>query len=334
MRARAYAFYADNTDGGVKMGKFILKRVGISLIVILLISVFSFSLVHMLPGDPAVLALGSEVTEAEIQAFREQYHLNEPVLKQYLIWAGDMLRGNFGRSITYRLPVSTCLATRLPATVAIGLPALIISSIVGILFGIISAVNRGKFIDKLLTFIETLGIGMPTFWLGMIGILVLGLRFNILPLAGYTPPTENFRQYVIKAIMPVTVLSFTLLASVARQMRSNMLEVINQDFIRTARANGLPQRSVIYKHALKNSLIPVITTIGMQVRVVVGGSLIVEQLFNIPGIGTLLVSAVNTRDYMVMQGCVFFISLFTVACNFVVDILYGFFDPRIRKSWR
>ena len=316
------------------MGMFVLKRIGISVIVIILISVFSFSLAHLLPGDPAILALGSEVSEQEIQDFREQYHLNDPIPKQYLIWANGMLHGDFGRSITYRLPVSVCLSTRLPASVAIGLPALIISSIVGILFGIISAVNRGNFIDKFLTFIETLGIGIPTFWLGMIGILVLGLNLSLLPLSGYVSPVENFRQYIVYATMPVTVLSFTLLASVARQMRSNMLEVINQDFIRTARANGLSKRSIIYKHALKNSLIPVITTIGMQIRVVVGGSLIVEQLFNIPGIGTLLVSAVTTRDYMVIQGCVFFISLFTVICNFIVDILYGFVDPRIRKSWR
>ncbi len=316
------------------MRRFILKRIGISLIVIMLISVFSFSLVHLLPGDPAVLALGSEATKEQIRNFREEFHLNEPVVKQYVIWIKNALHGDFGISIAYKRSVISCLSERLPRTIAIGLPALIISSILGILFGIISAVNRGKFIDKMITFIVTLGIGTPTFWLGMIGILVFGLKMGILPLSGFVSPSENFAQYVYYSIMPVTVLSLTLLASVARQTRSNMLEVINQDFIRTARANGLAERSVIYRHALKNSLIPVITTIGMQVRVIVGGSLIVEQLFNIAGIGTLLVSAVSARDYMVVQGCVFLISLFTVACNFIVDVLYGLVDPRIRKAWR
>ncbi len=316
------------------MRQFILKRIGISLVVVLLISIFSFSLVHLLPGDPAILALGSEVTQEQIEAFRDEFHLNEPVIKQYFIWAKNALQGDFGISIAYKRSVIDCLSERLPRTIAIGLPALIISSILGILFGIVSAVNRGRFIDKLLTFLVTLGVGTPTFWLGMIGILVFGLKMGILPLSGFVSPSENFAEYVYYSIMPVSVLSLTLLASVARQTRSNMLEVINQDFIRTARANGLAERSVIYKHALKNSLIPVITTIGMQVRVIVGGSLIVEQLFNIAGIGTLLVSAVSARDYMVIQGCVFLISLFTVACNLIVDILYGLVDPRIRKSWR
>ena len=160
------------------------------------------------------------------------------------------------------------------------------------------------------------------------------MKLGWLPLSGYVAPGENFGQYVYYGVMPILILSFSLLASVARQTRSNMLEVVNQDYIRTARADGLAERSVIYKHALKNALIPVITTIGMQVRVVVGGSLMVEQVFNIAGIGTLLVSAVNGRDYMVVQGCVFMISLVTVGVNFLIDLLYGVVDPRIRKSWR
>ena len=188
--------------------------------------------------------------------------------------------------------------------------------------------------DNLITFISTIGLGAPQFWLGIVGIWFFGMKLGWLPLSGYVAPSENFGQYVYYGIMPILILSFSLLASVARQTRSNMLEVVNQDYIRTARADGLAERSVIYKHALKNALIPVITTIGMQVRVVVGGSLMVEQVFNIAGIGTLLVSAVNGRDYMVVQGCVFMISLVTVAVNFLIDLLYGVVDPRIRKSWR
>lgn len=288
----------------------------------------------MLPGDPAVLALGSEASEADIEAFREEYYLNKPVIEQYFIWITDALHGDLGDSIAYSRPVLTCLAERLPRTISIGLPALIISSVLGILFGIISAMRRGKFIDNLITFISTIGLGAPQFWLGILGVYVFGMQLGILPLSGYVSPSEDFGQYVYYGIMPIFILSFSLLASVARQTRSNMLEVINQDYIRTARANGLSESRVIYKHALKNALIPVITTIGLQVRVVVGGSLMVEQVFNIAGIGTLIVSAINGRDYMVIQGCVLVISVFMVLINLVIDLLYGFVDPRIRKSWR
>ena len=316
------------------MGRYILKRLGISVAVVFLVSVISFTLVHMLPGDPAVLALGSEASEQDIATFREKYYLNRPVVEQYFIWISDTLRGDLGDSITYSRPVLTCLAERLPRTISIGLPALILSSLLGILCGIISAIRRGQFIDNLITFISTIGLGAPQFWLGIVGIYIFGMRLGWLPLSGYVAPTENFGQYIFYGVMPILILSFSLLASVARQTRSNMLEVINQDYIRTARANGLAEKSVIYKHALKNALIPVITTIGLQVRVVVGGSLMVEQVFNIAGIGTLIVSAINGRDYMVVQGCVFVISVFTILVNFVIDLLYGFVDPRIRKSWR
>ena len=316
------------------MGRYILKRLGISVAVVFLVSVISFTLVHMLPGDPAVLALGSEASEQDIATFREKYYLNRPVVEQYFIWISDTLRGDLGDSITYIRPVLTCLAERLPRTISIGLPALILSSLLGILCGFISAIRRGKFIDNLITFVSTIGLGAPQFWLGIVGIYIFGMRLGWLPLSGYVAPTENFGQYIFYGVMPILILSFSLLASVAHQTRSNMLEVINQDYIRTARANGLAEKSVIYKHALKNALIPVITTIGLQVRVVVGGSLMVEQVFNIAGIGTLIVSAINGRDYMVVQGCVFVISVFTILVNFVIDLLYGFVDPRIRKSWR
>lgn len=316
------------------MGRYILKRLGISIAVVFLVSVISFTLVHMLPGDPAVLALGSEASEQDIATFREKYYLNRPVVEQYFIWISDTLRGDLGDSITYSRPVLTCLAERLPRTISIGLPALILSSLLGILCGIVSAIRRGKFVDNLITFISTIGLGAPQFWLGIVGIYIFGMKLGWLPLSGYVAPTENFGQYIFYGVMPILILSFSLLASVARQTRSNMLEVINQDYIRTARANGLTEKSVIYKHALKNALIPVITTIGLQVRVVVGGSLMVEQVFNIAGIGTLIVSAINGRDYMVVQGCVFVISVFTILVNFVIDLLYGFVDPRIRKSWR
>lgn len=314
------------------MGSFILKRIGISFLVVFLITTITFGLVRILPGDPAVLVLGTEANEEDLQAVREEYNLDKPVITQYVLWVKGVLHGDFGKSIVFNRNISDLVSERLPVTVSLGAPALVIGAALGILFGILSAVHRGKFIDQVLTFFSTTGIGVPVFWVGILLIYLLAMKLHLLPIQGYTRPSVNFAEYLRKAIMPIFCLSLSSIASVTRQTRSNMLEVINQDYVRTARANGLPERSVIYRHAFRNALIPVITIIAMRIRMVVGGSVLTEQLFNIPGIGTLLVSAVNGRDYSVIQTCVFLISLVTVLFNLVVDILYGVVDPRIRKA--
>jgi len=314
------------------MRNFILKRIAISILVVFLISTFAFALVRMLPGDPAVLALGAEATEEDLQRLREAYNLDKPVLTQYVLWITGLLKGDLGESITFRRDIGTLISERLPVTVSLGLPALVLSSVIGVLLGVICAVRRGKPVDQVLTVISTVGVGTPVFWIGIIGIYVFSMGLKILPIQGYCSPTENFGEYVHKAILPVFCLSLTLVASVTRQTRSNMLEIINQDYIRTARANGLSEGRIIFKHALKNVLIPVLTIIAMKIRMVVGGSVLTERLFNIPGIGTLVITAVDGRDYSVVQACVFLISLVAVFFNLLVDILYGVVDPRIRKA--
>ncbi len=316
------------------MGRYILKRLGISLFVVLMVSIITFALVKILPGDPAVLALGTEATDEELEEFHAKYNLDKPVVEQYFLWMKGAMHGDLGDSIKFSRPVTVCIAERLPRTISIGLPALIIASVLGIVFGVISAVFRGGVVDNFITFLSTIGLGAPQFWLGILAVTVFGLRLDMLPLSGYVAPSEDFGQYVYHAILPVSILAFGLLASVARQSRSNMLEVINQDYIRTARANGLSESRVIFRHALKNALIPVITTIGLQVRVIFGGSLMIEQVFNIAGIGSLITIAIQGRDYMVIEGCVLMISVFVVIINLIIDLLYGFVDPRIRKSWR
>jgi peptide/nickel transport system permease protein len=313
---------------------YLVRRVLISVLVVFLVSLFAFSLMHILPGDPARLALGWEASQQDVEALRRELNLDKPLLSQYWLWIDDLFHGNFGQSIIYDRPIGDILKERLPRTVAIGVPALLISVILGIAFGIVSAVKRGKLIDQLLTFLMTLGVGTPVFWVGILGIYVFAIGLKILPIQGFVSPLENFGQYAHKAVLPVFCLSLGLIASVARQTRSNMLDVINQDYIRTARADGIAERSVILKHALRNALIPVITIIAMQMRIVIGGSLLVEQVFNIAGIGTLLTAAISGRDYLIVQGCVLLISMFTIACNLVVDILYGFIDPRIREAKR
>ena len=316
------------------MGKFIIKRVLISIVVVFLVSVFAFSLMHILPGDPARLSLGEEASQEDVDALREELNLNKPVLEQYFIWISGIFRGDFGQSIQYHRPVLDIMQERLPRTVAIGLPTLVISTIIGIAFGIISAIRRGKFIDQVITFLATIGMGTPVFWIGILGIYLFAMRLGILPIQGFTSPTEDFAKYVHQAILPVFCLSTHQVASVSRQTRTNMLDVINQDYIRTAKANGIRPSSIVFKHALRNALIPIVTVIAMQVRMVIGGSLIVEQVFNIAGIGQLLQTAVGNRDYLIVPGAVLVISLVTVGCNLLVDILYGVVDPRIRKTQR
>jgi len=313
---------------------YLVQRVFISILVVFLVSLFAFSLMQVLPGDPARLALGWEASQDDVDALRKDLNLDKPLLSQYWLWIKNLFNGNFGKSIMYNRPIGDILAERLPRTVAIGIPALIIAVMLGIGSGIISAIRRGKLVDQVLTFLMTMGVGTPVFWVGILGIYVFAIGLKILPIQGFVSPFDDFGKYVHKAILPVFCLSLGLIASVARQTRSNMLEVINQDFIRTARANGIAERSVIFKHALRNALIPIITIIALQMRIVIGGSLLVEQVFNIAGLGSLLTAAIGGRDYLIVQGCVLLISMFTVACNLIVDILYGFVDPRIREAKR
>lgn len=312
------------------MFRFIVKRIAISLFVVFLVSVFAFSLMHFLPGDPARLALGEYASEEDVQALRVKLNLDLPIFNQYVNWLGNVLKGDFGYSLVYNRQIGDLLKERLPRTLAIGIPALIISVIVGICFGTACAIHRGKRLDRAITFISTIGIGTPVFWVGIICIYIFAMRWKVFPIQGFVSPSTDFFKYLHHAFLPVFCLSIGLIATTLRQTRSNMLEVINQDYIRTAKANGIKQRSIVFKHALKNALIPVITIIALQVRSVVGGSLIVENVFNIAGVGSMLNKAVTGRDYLVVQACVLIISLTTMFCNLIVDILYGVLNPQAR----
>ena len=315
------------------MVKFILKRLGVSVIIVFMVSLFAFSLMHILPGDPARIALGVEASQEDVDALRAELNLDKPLVTQYVLWIKGIVKGDYGDSIIYNRPVGDMLIEKLPRTVSLGIPSLILSSLIGISFGVLSAIKRGKWIDQVITFLSTLGAGTPVFWIGIIAMYFFGVELRILPIQGWVNPMEDFGGYVLSAILPVFCLSLQLTASIARQTRSNMLEVVNQDYIRTARANGISEKSVIFRHALKNTLIPIVTIIALQVRRVIGGSLMVEQVFNIPGVGLMVKEGIMNRDYLVVQSSVLIICLVTVLCNLLVDILYGFINPQIRKSW-
>lgn len=317
------------------MVKYILKKTATAIMLVLLVSLLTFLLMNMLPGDPATIALGDSASEEAIQAYRESYGLNDPVLVQYWRWITNiLLHGDFGKSILNARDVTAYINVRLPNTISIGLPGLVFGVVFGLVIGVVSAIRRGSWLDQVLTFITNLFLGSPRFLVAIFGVIILALQLKAIPLQGYVAPWEDFGQYVYHAFWPVVVNSIYTVAIVSRQTRSNMLEVINQDYIRTARANGLPESRIILRHTLKNALIPVVTIIGLQMRNIVAGAVVIENIFNIPGIGQMLLSGIQQRDYFMAMACVLVISMMTIFCNLLVDVAYGFIDPRIRKSMR
>ncbi len=315
------------------MTKYIVKKVLMAILLVLLVSFLVFMLMQLLPGDPARIALGESASETAIQEYRDEYGLNAPVLVQYWNWITNIIfHWDFGKSVLNARDVTAYIKVRLPNTVSIGLPALVLGVLLGLIIGIVSAVKRGTWVDQVLTLIVNFFLGAPRFLVAIFGVIILALQFKLIPLQGYTAPWVDFKAYCHQAFWPIVVNGIYTVAILARQTRSNILEVINQDYVRTARANGLSERKIIFKYTLKNALIPVITIIGLQMRNIVAGAVIIENVFNIPGIGQMLLSGIQQRDYFIVQGCVLIISMVTVFCNLFVDIAYGFIDPRVRKS--
>lgn len=309
---------------------YVIRRLLQTVVVLVLVTVIAFSLLQIMPGDPALTILGDTATPAQLDAYRHELGLDQPVPVQYLRWFANMVQGNLGKSIAYRENVTSLIAARLPITFHLGILALLLSTILSIPLGVISAVRRGGWLDSIITVAANLSMAIPIFWLGILGIYLFSLKLNWLPVQGYTPPTENLLLNTQQIIMPVISLALVPMASLVRQTRSSMLEVIRQDYIRTARSKGLNERAVIMGHALKNAVIPVVTLLGMQLRNLVGGAVLVETVFNIPGMGRLIVSSVFNKDFVVVQGAVLVVALVVVLGNLAVDLSYGYFDPRIR----
>jgi peptide/nickel transport system permease protein len=293
-----------------------------------------FLTMHILPGDPILIFISSgelkQTSLQEIEALRHQFGLDKPLMRQYIDWFAGVVRGDFGISIVQREPVMKEIARRLPITFQLSLIALIISTIIGIPAGVVCAVRRGKWVDTLVTILANAGITIPVFWLGIMLIYLFALKLGWLPVQGYTSPFTDFGKSVKQMIMPVFCLSIFSISSITRQTRSSMLEVMRQDYIRTAWAKGLKERLVIMKHGIKNGLIPIVTLLGMSFSFIVGGSVLIENVFNIPGMSRLVVNAVFVQDYPVVQGFVLIIAVVVLVTNLIVDISYGWLDPRIR----
>jgi peptide/nickel transport system permease protein len=274
--------------------------------------------------------LGDQASVEEIERLRTELGLDKPLPVQYANWLLDVLHGDLGRSISYNEDVGQLVRDRLPITFHIGLSAFLLAIVIGIPAGIIAAVKRGGWLDSLITVTANLGMAVPVFWLGILGVYLFSLKLGWLPVQGYTSPFEDLRQSLRQTVMPIVLLSLGSLATLARQTRSSMLEVIRQDYIRTARAKGVKENRVIMRHALRNALIPIITILGMGLASLVGGSVFIEQVFNIPGMGRLMVQSIFGKDYVVVQSVVLIVASVVALGNLAVDVAYGLIDPRIR----
>jgi peptide/nickel transport system permease protein len=316
------------------MTTYIIRRLIQAIIVIIIVTIVVFLAVRLLPGDPVLLYLSQEelemLTPERIEQVRQEFGLDKPIYLQYFNWVNDIFHGDLGTSMFYREPVGTLIAQRVPVTLHLGVIAMVLGAIFGISGGLVAALRWGKTPDTVVTSLANIGICIPIFWLGILMIWVFGLQLGWLPLYGYTSPFKDFGESSMQLIMPVICLCIMGLAGGARQMRSSTLEVIWQDYIRTAWAKGLRERVIVTRHILKNALIPVITLMGMMFSHILGGTVLIEQVFNIPGMGRLSVDAVFSQDYAVIQAVILLTAVMVVLVNLLVDISYGWLDPRIR----
>lgn len=312
------------------MGRFLLKRLLQTVIILIIISLMAFALIHIIPGDPVYAMLGSDITPEYHDQVYESMGLNLPLVQQYFHWIGNFVQGKMGYSYHFKMDVLQLVQRRLPVTVIFGISSAILSVVLGLLFGIITAVRRGKPIDSILTVLANIGIATPIFWLAVMLVLVFSIKLRWLPSWGFTMPWVDFGKSMKQMLMPTICMSVGGIASYTRQTRSSMLEVIGQDYIRTARSKGLKEGRIIMGHAVKNALIPILTLIGMTLRNCIGGSAIIERVFNIAGMGSVMVEALGNRDYITLQSGIIFLSLITCLCNLLVDIAYAYADPRIR----
>ena len=312
------------------MIEFIVRRAFVSAITLLLISLIVFTGVRLIPGDPARVLAGTDADAAGLEEIREKYGLNDPVVIQYLRWLGLGLTGDFGESIRTRQSVARMVATKLPITIELALLSMLVALAIAIPAGVVAAVRRNTVWDVLASGVSLAGVSVPNFWLGIMLILLVSVRLGWLPASGYVSPMEDLFGNLLRMLMPALVLGTGLAAVLMRQTRNSMIEVLSADYVRTARAKGLAQPVVVIRHALRNGLIPVVTILGLQMGALMGGAVVTEQIFVIPGFGRLIVEAVFTRDYPVVQGVVLITAAAYVLINLLVDVSYSLLNPRIR----
>jgi peptide/nickel transport system permease protein len=316
------------------MIQFILRRLLIALPVLLLVSLISASIMQLVPGDPAAVIAGQNATDAEIAQIREQLGLNRPFAVRLAGWYADLARGDLGQSILLNRPVTQAIAERIPVTLALAGFALLLTVAIGLPCGVVAAVRANTWVDQAVLSFSLIGVSVPNFWLSLMLIVLFGVMLEWLPAGGYIPFADDAVGWVRCLILPAISLALLQIGLLARITRATMLEVLQQDYIRTARAKGMPALVVVGKHALKNVMVPVVTVIGISFGLLLSGSVVIETVYSIPGMGRLLTSAIFGRDYPVIQGGLLVTAAVLVLLNLVVDVLYAAIDPRIRYDGR
>jgi peptide/nickel transport system permease protein len=314
------------------LGRTLLGRLGGMLAVLSLVSVLVFLLTRLAAGDPIAVLLGDQASLQDIAQARQRYGLDEPLWTQFLLWLGQVLQGNLGQSIFLQMPVTQVLLDRVEPTAWLALMSVGLAMLIGVPCGIVSAVWRGRWIDQCVSTLAMLGASMPSFWMGLLVIQLLAVGAGWFPVSGYGEPGANWLTRIHHLMLPALVLGTLNSALIIRFTRASMLDILSEDYIRTARSKGLPETAVVFKHALRNALVPILTVLGLTLALMIGGAVVTETVFNLPGLGNLVVRAVLRRDYPVIQGALLAIAAVYVIINFVIDVLYVWVDPRVRHG--
>ena len=309
---------------------FLVRRLAVSLLVMLLVSFLTFGIIWLVPGDAASAFLDTSATPEQLQQIRHQLGLDQPFYEQMLSWYVHLLHGDLGNSIFLRRSVVTAIIERLPVTLSLTAIALALATVLGVAAGVLAALRHGHWSDQALSSLALLGLSVPEFWLGLMMIYLFAVDLGWFPTGGYVPPSESFMGWLLSLALPSLTLAAGSIGFVARMTRSAMLEVLGQDFIRTADAKGLSRIYVVARHGLPNALIPIVTVVGIIAGGLLGGAIVVEQVFSLPGVGRLLIGAILSRDIPLIQGGLLMVALVFLLVNLVVDCTYARIDPRVR----
>ena len=314
------------------MKRFIAKRIISVIPVLIIVSIVIFSLIHLVPGDPATAMLGDLATEEDIAALRIRMGLDKPLIEQYFIWIGNVFHGDFGMSVVNNETVGSLIISHIRPTISLAIYALVIAAVIAIPLGMIASRKKGSAIDHVVSVISLAGISLPSFLLGLFLMLLFSVKFRIFPVSGYKEISEGFLEHIRSLTLPAIALGFMNAALMMRMTRASMLEVLGSDYIKMTKAKGVKEFSLLTKHAFKNTLVTLITIFGQSIVQALSGAAVVESLFAVPGLGQLMVNSIGRRDYYVIQAIVLLIAVINVVINMIIDILYGFVDPRVRVS--
>ena len=309
---------------------YVLRRLAATVPVMLIVAVFVFLMLRLTPGDPAAVIAGDNANAEQIAAIRTNLGLDRPILAQFVIWFGNILHGDFGESFFFKKTVAELIASRLEPTLALSLSTIVIAVAVAVPLGVLAAFKQGTLVDKIVMGFSVLGFSVPVFVIGYGLIYLFAIKLNWFPVQGYQRLADGFGGFLHRLVLPSVTLSVIYIALIARMTRTSVIDVLGEDYIRTARAKGQVERKVLFRHALRNAAVPIVTVIGLGVALLIGGVVVTESVFTIPGIGRLTVDAVLARDYPTIQAVILLFSFVYVLINLMVDLLYSVFDPRIR----